>query len=136
MGNILSASRRSEVLALGQLGWTLRRIGTSHRQALRHVIQGTVVCRFSRKHGRPLSNFAPTRDETWRMIRRRAVAAGINVKINNHTMRATGITAFLEAGGGIEDAQQIAAHESPRTTKLYDRTNDTLSLDEIEIIQI
>jgi integrase/recombinase XerD len=39
-------------------------------------------------------------------------------------------------GGSIEKAQQIAAHDSLRTTKLYDRTNDQLSLDEIEKIQI
>jgi integrase len=53
-----------------------------------------------------------------------------------HTFRATGITAYLENGGRIEKAQQIAAHESPRTTKLYDRTNDELTLDEIERIAI
>ena len=53
-----------------------------------------------------------------------------------HTFRATGITAYLENGGTIEKAQQIAAHESPRTTKLYDRTNDELTLDEIERIAI
>ena len=47
-----------------------------------------------------------------------------------HTFRATGITAYLEAGGTIEKAQAIAAHESPRTTKLYDRTNNELTLDE------
>jgi integrase len=51
-----------------------------------------------------------------------------------HTFRATGITAYLENGGTLEHAQQIAAHESPRTTKLYDRTNDQVSLDEIERI--
>ena len=50
--------------------------------------------------------------------------------------RTTGITLYLEAGGTIEKAQQIAAHESPRTTKLYDRTSDQLTLDEIEKIQI
>jgi hypothetical protein len=31
---------------------------------------------------------------------------------------------------------QIAAHESPRTTKLYDRTSDQITLDEIERIAI
>ena len=36
----------------------------------------------------------------------------------------------------IEKAQQIANHESPRTTKLYDRTTDQVSLDEIERIAI
>ena len=44
--------------------------------------------------------------------------------------------AYLENGGSLETAQAIAAHESPRTTKLYDRTGDTLSLDEIERITI
>jgi hypothetical protein len=43
---------------------------------------------------------------------------------------------YLENGGTIENAQAIAAHESPRTTKLYDRTADTITLDEIERIMI
>ncbi len=50
--------------------------------------------------------------------------------------RAMGITTYLQNGGTIEHAQQIANHESPRTTKLYDRTNDAISLDEIERILI
>jgi hypothetical protein len=33
-------------------------------------------------------------------------------------------------------AQQIANHESPKTTKLYDRTSDQIDLDEIEKIRI
>ncbi len=53
-----------------------------------------------------------------------------------HTLRATGITAYLLNGGTIEGAQAIAAHESPRTTKLYDRTADEITLDDIERISI
>jgi integrase/recombinase XerD len=49
--------------------------------------------------------------------------------------RATGITAYLQNGGTLEHAQQIAAHQSPRTTKLYDRTKDEISLDEVERIK-
>ena len=56
--------------------------------------------------------------------------------ITCHTFRATGITAYLENGGSLEHAQRIAAHESVRTTKLYDRTEDAVSLDEIERIAI
>jgi hypothetical protein len=41
-----------------------------------------------------------------------------------------------EIGGSIERAQQIANHESPKTTKLYDRTSDQITLDEIERIVI
>jgi integrase len=70
------------------------------------------------------------------MVKRRARAAGLPAAVCCHTFRATGITAYLENGGTIENAQAIAAHESPRTTKLYDRTSDALTLDEIERIAI
>lgn len=74
--------------------------------------------------------------DAYRMIRRRAEVAGIKTKIGNHTFRATGITAYLKNGGKLETAQQIAGHESPRTTKLYDRRQDEITLDEVERIAI
>ena len=77
-----------------------------------------------------------TRVDAWRMIRRRARAAGIDVAVCCHTFRATGITAYLDNGGTLENAQLMAAHESPRTTKLYDRTGDEITLDEVERIAI
>ncbi len=77
-----------------------------------------------------------SRHDALRMIKRRAVQAGLSRKICYHTFRATGITAYLENGGTVENAQAIAAHESPRTTKLYDRTSDAIKLDEVERIHI
>ena len=74
--------------------------------------------------------------DTYRMIQRRAKAAGIQTKIGNHTFRATGITAYLKNDGTLEKAQQMANHSSPRTTKLYDRRSEEISLDEIERIVI
>jgi integrase/recombinase XerD len=47
--------------------------------------------------------------------------------------RATGITAYLEAGSTLDNAQAMAARR-PRTTKLYDRTGDEITLDEVERI--
>ena len=70
------------------------------------------------------------------MIKRRAVAAGLPPSTCCHTFRATGITAYLSNGGTLEHAQQIAGHASPKTTKLYDRTADTITVDEIERIVI
>jgi integrase len=69
------------------------------------------------------------------MIQRRSGALGLKVHIGCHTFRATGITVYMEAGGTLENAQNMAAHESPRTTKLYDRTSDAITLDEVERIQ-
>jgi site-specific recombinase XerD len=74
--------------------------------------------------------------ETYSMIQRRAKAAGIKTKIGNHTWRATGITAYMKNAGLLEHAQQLANHSSPRTTKLYDRRQDEISLDEVERIVI
>ncbi len=70
------------------------------------------------------------------MIKRRCREAKLPETVCCHSFRATGITTYLLNHGTIEKAQQIAAHESPRTTKLYDRTNDEISLDEIEKIII
>lgn len=77
-----------------------------------------------------------SRTDVLRMIKRRARAAGISAATCCHTFRATGITAYLENGGTIENAQAIAGHESPRTTKLYDRTDDEITVDEVERIRI
>jgi site-specific recombinase XerD len=76
------------------------------------------------------------RIDAYRMVRRRTADAGFKVKLGCHVFRATGITAYLEAGGTLENAQAMAAHESPRTTKLYDRTGDEITLDEVERITI
>ena len=76
------------------------------------------------------------RVDAWRMVQRRAADLGARVRIGCHTFRATGITAYLEAGGTLENAQAMADHSSPRTTQLYDRTDDEIALDEVERIAI
>ena len=89
----------------------------------------------SRGHdGTVLSERPMAQADAWRMVRKRALAAGILAPIGNHSFRATGITAYLANGGTLEHAQSMAAHESPRTTKLYDRTKERLTQDEIERI--
>lgn len=85
---------------------------------------------------RRLTETRMQRSEVLRMIKRRAKAAGLPESTCCHTFRATGITVYLLNGGTVEKAQQIAGHESPRTTKLYDRTSDVISLDEVERIVI
>ena len=93
--------------------------------------------RTARGHnGKLLSENPMTQPDAWRMIRRRAIAAGIAEAIGCHTFRATGITAYLSNGGALEHAQEMAAHESPRTTKLYDRTKERLTQDEVERIRL
>ena len=70
------------------------------------------------------------------MVGRRAAAAGIATRLGNHSFRATGITAYLKNGGTLEKAAQMANHASTRTTQLYDRRREELSLDEVERIRV
>ena len=81
-----------------------------------------------------LTNRRMNRRDALRMIWRRARTAGIPTELGCHSFRATGITVYLMNGGLLEHAQQMAAHESARTTKLYDRRNDKITLDEVERI--
>jgi integrase len=78
-----------------------------------------------------LSGRRLSRVEVWRMVQRRAEAAGLDTHICNHTWRGTGITTYLENGGTLENAKVMAAHASVRTTQLYDRRRDDVTLDEV-----
>ncbi len=76
------------------------------------------------------------RANAYAMIQRRAADAGIKAKIGNHSFRATGITAYLKNGGTLEKAASMANHASTRTTQLYDRRSDEVTLDEVERVGI
>jgi integrase len=137
-------------------GWTIRlheKGGKHHAMPCHHALaealhayinaagiaedrKGWLFRTSSGHNGDALSDQAMDQSAAWRMIRRRAAAAGITAPIGNHTFRATGITAYLSNGGALEHAQEMAAHESPRTTKLYDRTRERLTQDEIERIRL
>jgi site-specific recombinase XerD len=102
---------------------------------LRHDPRGPLF----RTIGRGTSQLTRTvlpQANAYAMIRRRAAAAGIATKLGNHSFRATGITAYLKNGGTLEKAAAMANHASTRTTQLYDRRRDEVSLDEVERIVI
>jgi integrase/recombinase XerD len=82
--------------------------------------------------GDRLTDKAMTRFDVLHMIKQRAKAEALPYSTCCHTFRATGITTYLQNGGTLEHTKTIANHESPKTTKLYDRTREELSLDEIE----
>jgi site-specific recombinase XerD len=83
-----------------------------------------------------LTRTALTQPDAYRMIERRTAAAGIETRIGNHSFRATGITAYLKGGGTLEKAASMANHASTRTTQLYDRRSDEVTLDEVERVGI
>ena len=88
---------------------------------------------YNRASGQLTGNPLPQAN-AYAMIQRRARAAEITKKIGNHTFRATGLTAYLKNGGTLERAAQMANHASTRTTQLYDRRAEEVTLDEVERI--
>jgi site-specific recombinase XerD len=126
--------------------------GKQHEMPAHHTLEGyldaylhaagiaddrkTPLFRTATRTGDALTSNPMLPADVWRMIRRRTKKAGIKTRIGCHSFRATGITNYLEHKGTLEKAQQMASHASPRTTKLYDRTNDQISLDEVEKITL
>ena len=83
-----------------------------------------------------LTRRAITPREAHAMVRKRASRAGVTTTIGNHTFRGTGITAYLKNGGTLEKAREMANHADTRTTRLYDRRAEDVSLDDVERISI
>jgi hypothetical protein len=81
----------------------------------------------SRSTGKLIRTVLP-QASAYAMIRRRPAAAGIATKLANHSFRATG--SRRHAG----KAAAMANHTSTRTTQLYDRRRDEVSLDEVDRI--
>jgi site-specific recombinase XerD len=98
--------------------------------------KGPLFRTIGRDKGRLLTRTPLPQANAYAMIGRRAAAAGIATKLGNHSFRATGITAYLKNGGTLEKAAQMANHASTRTTQLYDRRREELSLDEVERIRV
>jgi site-specific recombinase XerD len=90
---------------------------------------------YSRSSGQLTGNPLPQAN-AYEMIQRRAKSAGITTRVGNHTFRATGVTAYLKNGGTLEKAAQMANHASTRTTQLYDRRAEEVTLDEVERVLI
>jgi site-specific recombinase XerD len=90
---------------------------------------------YSRATGQLAGNPLPQAN-AYAMIQRRAKSAGITTRVGNHTFRATGVTAYLKNGGTLERAAQMANHASTRTTQLYDRRAEEVTLGEVERILV
>lgn len=103
------------------------RLAQAHRRPLFRTAAG--------RTGR-LNEARMSRQDAWRMVKRRARQAGISCRISNHSFRGTGITNYRENGGSLENAAYMAGHASERTTKLYDRRATLIKRKEVEKITI
>ena len=89
----------------------------------------------TRGKSRELGSRPMTRIDAARMLKRRLAQAGIVGSYSPHSFRASGLTRFLEEGGTLEGAQNIADHADSRTTKLYDRRQQVVLREDVERIR-
>ncbi|MGA1810433.1 tyrosine-type recombinase/integrase [Sphingobium sp. WW5] len=147
------AMKREDVFVQGRRLWLRlhEKGGKRHEMPCHHMLEDYLlsyieVCSLDEGRGplfrtidrrnRALSERALRQAEAHAMVRRRARAAGIETRIGNHSFRATGITFYLKNGGTLENAAAMANHSSTRTTQLYDRRRDEISLAEVERVRI
>jgi len=71
-----------------------------------------------------------------RMVKRRLKSAGLPSTLTCHSFRATTATDLLEQGVSLEDVQELLGHADPRTTRLYDRRDRTVTRNVVERISI
>ena len=150
----VTAMRVGDYYPVGKRWWVRlhEKGGKEHTMPVHHTLQewldayleaagitddgkGVLFRTADRRTGR-LTERKMAQADAYRMIRRRAEATAMATRIGCHSWRARGITAYLENGGLLEHAQKMAAHSSARTTKLYDRRGEGISLDEVERISL
>ena len=109
--------------------------GKEHEMPVHHLLEEILneyIAAAGLQNGQPLfqslnslgtevTGRALNRYNAWATIRKRARAAGFLTPVGCHTWRATGITIYLENDGRLEHDQQMAGHESPRTTLRPDK---------------
>ncbi len=106
------------------------------RADIRMDRKGPLFRRVAKNQHLQLTDRRMTRQLVWAVVKRRSRAAGLPAQVCCHAFRATGITIYLKNGGTLEKAQYMAGHESSRTTGLYDRRKDEITLDDVERIAI
>jgi len=91
----------------------------------------TVSGRTGKLTDRPLTNI-----DICRMLKRRLRVAGLPLHLSPHSFRVTTLTDLLQQGVPLEDAQYLAGHADPRTTRLYDRRQKQVTRNTVERISI
>ncbi len=147
------AMRREDVFVQGRRLWVRlhEKGGKRHAMPCHHLLEEylsayietlgpgpakTPLFRTLSRTTRRLGNTPLTQPDAFAMVRRRAKTAGIATNIGNHTFRATGITTYLKNGGTLENAAAMAGHASTRTTQIYDRRRDDITLAEVERVRL
>lgn len=71
-----------------------------------------------------------------RLVKRRLRDAGLPPRLSPHSFRVCTVTDLLSQGVPLSDVQYLAGHADPRTTRLYDRRQRSVSRTIVERISV
>lgn len=71
-----------------------------------------------------------------RLVKRRLAAAGLPANLSPHSFRVSVATDLLSQNVSLTDVQYLLGHSDPRTTRLYDRRQQTVTRNLVERIGV
>ena len=99
--------------------WARDKLQTYMKQGRPRLLKGrSSPFVFTTRSGRPLS-----RQGFWKLIRRHALAAGIEKKVTPHTLRHSFATHLVEGGADLRSVQSMLGHADISTTQIYTHVN-------------
>ena len=115
-GNYLTIKGKgSKVRAVPFGKWARERLVDFLKLARTKLLKGKMSpFVFTNRSGMPL-----TRQGFWKLIRRYALAAGIEKRVTPHTLRHSFATHLLEGGADLRSVQSMLGHADISTTQIY-----------------
>jgi integrase/recombinase XerD len=115
-GNYLIVKGKgSKVRAVPFGKWARDKLWSYLNQQRAGLLKGkTTPFIFTNRSGKPL-----TRQGFWKIIRRHALAAGIEKRVTPHTLRHSFATHLLEGGADLRSVQSMLGHSDISTTQIY-----------------
>lgn len=104
--------------------------------AFEYADKSTPLFRSAYRRTKRLTQQGMTADDIGRMVKRRAKRSGLSDRLSPHSFRVTTITDLLSQGVSLEDVQNLAGHADPRTTRLYDRRQQSATRNIVERISV
>jgi len=115
-GNYLTVKGKgSKVRAVPFGKWARERLSDFMGHSRNRLLKGrSSPYVFINRSGKPL-----TRQGFWKLIRRYALAAGVEKRVTPHTLRHSFATHLLEGGADLRSVQSMLGHADISTTQIY-----------------
>nr|WP_320050871.1 site-specific tyrosine recombinase XerD [uncultured Desulfuromonas sp.] len=111
---VMGKGSKQRIIPIGEVAIEILQGYLSFVRAQLDLNRNLSQCVFLNRSGKGL-----TRQGFWKMIKRRAVTAGISKNVTPHTLRHSFATHLLENGADLRVVQMLLGHVDISTTQIY-----------------